>query len=161
MKKFNFNDLFILDLANNHQGSVSHGSEIIRQLGEVVAATNIRAAIKFQFRQLDTFIHPDHQVGSKAAHIPRFLDTRLSLDQYETLIELVRQHNMLTMCTPFDEESLEPIVRQGFDVIKIASCSVTDYPLLNEVAKAGKPVVISTGGATIREIDRAIARRFP
>ncbi len=156
MKKFNFNDLFILDLANNHQGSVGHGSEIIRRLGEVVAATNIRAAIKFQFRQLDTFIHPDHQVESKAAHIPRFLDTRLSLDQYETLIDLVRQNNMLTMCTPFDEESLEPIVRQGFDVIKVASCSVTDYPLLNEVAKAGKPVVISTGGATIKEIDRVV-----
>ena len=156
MKTFSFNDLFILDLANNHQGSVEHAAEIIRQLGQVVASTNVRAAIKFQFRQLNSFIHPSHQSGSKAPHIPRFLETRLPMAEYEVLVDLVRKNNMVTMCTPFDEESLAPISRLEFDVIKVASCSVTDYPLLREVAKTGKPVVISTGGATIKEIDKVV-----
>jgi len=154
MKKFNFEDLFILDLANNHQGSVEHGASIIQELGDVVARANVRAAIKFQFRQLDTFIHPSHQVGSTAAHIPRFLETRLSIDDYQKLVELAKEHDMVTMCTPFDEESLEHIARLQFDVIKIASCSLTDYPLLNEVAQAKKPVVMSTGGATTKQIDK-------
>ena len=59
MKRFDFNGLFILDLANNHQGDLDHGLNIIEELGSVTRNLGVRAAIKFQFRQLDTFIHPD------------------------------------------------------------------------------------------------------
>ena len=57
-KDFDFHDLFILDLANNHQGSVEHGLRIIQSAADVIKRRSVRAAIKFQFRQLDTFIHP-------------------------------------------------------------------------------------------------------
>jgi len=57
------------------------------------------------------------------------------------------------MCTPFDEESVPLIQQMDFDAIKVASCSVTDRPLLKEVAQAGMPVVASTGGASIQEIE--------
>jgi len=156
MKSFNFNELFILDLANNHQGDVEHGRAIIKRLGEVVRNASVRAAVKFQFRQLESFVHPDHKKGSTAPHIARFLGTKLSLSDYEVLLESVKEEGMCTMCTPFDEESLHPIEVLGFDVIKIASCSVTDYPLLREVAKVGRPVVVSTGGASIKEIDKVV-----
>ena len=59
MSNFDFNNLFVLDLANNHQGSVEHGLKIIKECGKMVRKHNIRAAMKFQFRQYDTFIHPD------------------------------------------------------------------------------------------------------
>lgn len=156
MKDFNFNDLFILDIANNHQGSVAHGKAIIEQLGEIVRKANVRAAIKFQFRQLDTFIHPEHQQGSTAPHVSRFLSTRLSVEDYSELVGIVKSQQMLSMCTPFDEESIPHIIDLEIDVVKIASCSATDYPLLKEVALAGRPVVISTGGATVEEIDRVV-----
>ena len=58
---FDFRDMFILDLANNHQGSVEHGLKIIQSTAEIVKRHSVRAAIKFQFRQLDSFIHPSHQ----------------------------------------------------------------------------------------------------
>ncbi|MGH8049024.1 MAG: hypothetical protein ACREKL_17415, partial [Chthoniobacterales bacterium] len=51
--------LFILEMANNHMGSVDHGLAIIRELHKAVGAMGIRCAIKFQYRQLDSFIHPD------------------------------------------------------------------------------------------------------
>ena len=51
MEKFNFNNLFVLDLANNHQGSVEHGLKIIKECGKVVRKHKVRAALKFQFRQ--------------------------------------------------------------------------------------------------------------
>ena len=69
MSNFDFNNLFVLDLANNHQGSVEHGLKIIKECGKVVRKHNIRAAMKFQFRQYDTFIHPDHLEGSDNIHI--------------------------------------------------------------------------------------------
>ena len=48
---FDFRDLFVLDLANNHQGSLEHGLETIRRHAEVLKKHNVRAAIKFQFRE--------------------------------------------------------------------------------------------------------------
>ena len=120
MSSFDFTNLFILDLANNHQGDLAHGAKIISETSEVVREANVRAAIKFQFRDLDSFIHPDHQTGSSAPHIPRFLGTRLSIDNYKELFKVVKENGMLAMCTPFDESSVEEIVRLGFDLIKVA-----------------------------------------
>ena len=47
MKEIDFNELFILDLANNHQGDVGHGLRIIKELGAVVRRVKVNAAIKF------------------------------------------------------------------------------------------------------------------
>ena len=47
----------------------------------MVRKHNIRAAMKFQFRQYDTFIHPEHVVDSDNKHIPRFLSTQLNKDE--------------------------------------------------------------------------------
>lgn len=157
MKEFDFRDLFVLDMANNHQGDVDHGLKIVRQMGEVARKHGVKAVMKFQFRQLESFIHPDHQIGSKAKHIDRFLSTRLDRKQYQMLLDAVREEKMYAMCTPFDEESVDVIADMGFDVIKIASCSAKDWPLLEKVASACMPVVVSTGGLEISEIDDVVS----
>ena len=77
---FDFDELFVFDLANNHQGSVEHGLKVIREVGGVANKHGGRAAFKFQFRQLDSFIHLAHREGSDNKHIPRFLSTRLDRD---------------------------------------------------------------------------------
>ena len=154
---FDFRDLFVLDLANNHQGDVDHGLEVIRRHGAVVRDHGVRAALKFQFRQLDTFIHPAHQSGSKAKHIDRFQSTRLSRDAYRQLFDEVRAQGMLTMCTPFDEDSVAIITDMGFDIIKVASCSATDWPLLEAIAQTGLPVIFSTGGLRQSQIDDLVS----
>ena len=156
MDTFKFQDLFILDIANNHQGDVSHAEKLIDELALVIETEGVYAAIKFQFRQLDTFIHPTHRHDSNSKHVDRFLSTALDENQYEHLVSIVRQHNITTMCTPFDEESVELIKNMEIEVIKIASCSVTDRPLLQAVVQAQKPVVVSTGGATINQIDSVV-----
>ena len=75
--------LFVLEMANNHQGDVEHGLDIISSLGQVIRSTRVNAAIKFQFRQLETFIHPDYVDRKDLKHIPRFLETRLAIADYE------------------------------------------------------------------------------
>ncbi|HEX7336629.1 MAG TPA: N-acetylneuraminate synthase family protein [Gemmatimonadales bacterium] len=154
---FDFRHLFVLDLANNHQGQVQHGLRIIRDTGEVIRARGVRAALKFQFRELDSFIHPAHRSGSTNKHIPRFLSTRLSRTDFITLAAEVRRQNMVTMATPFDEASVDLIGQLEIEVVKVASCSATDWPLIEKIAQCNKPVIFSTGGLSLKEIDDLVS----
>lgn len=156
-KNFDFRNLFVLDLANNHQGDVQHALNIIKAMGKVVNKHGIRGVFKFQFRQLDTFIHPKHKTGSQNKHIPRFLSTRLDQSNFKILLDAVRGEGMLSMCTPFDEPSVDIISAMNFDLIKVASCSAKDWPLLEKIATANKPVIFSTGGLQISNIDDLVS----
>lgn len=157
LASFDFSDLFVLDLANNHQGSVAHGLNIINGCADVIAKHGVKAAIKFQFRDLDTFVHVDHLTGSKNKHVPRFLSTKLSWSQFGELLAGVKARGLLSMCTPFDEPSVDRIVEMGFDIIKIASCSARDWPLLMKATGTGLPIIVSTGGLTQEEVDDVVS----
>lgn len=152
-ESFDFRDLFVFDLANNHQGSVEHALNIVREVGRVVKKHQVRGVFKFQFRQLDTFIHPSHHKKSDNKHIPRFLSTRLDRPQFQVLLDAVRAEGILAMCTPFDEESVDVITDMGFDLIKVASCSAKDWPLMEKIAEANLPIIFSTGGLQLNNID--------
>jgi len=152
-----FKDLFIFEMANNHQGDVNHGLAIIREMGKLQRKYNINAAVKFQYRQLDTFIHPDFRHDKEAKHISRFLSTELSLNDYYTMVQATREEGLVTVCTPFDEESVDIILKHGIEIIKVASCSADDWPLLQKIATAGKPVIASTGGLLMPQIDNLVS----
>jgi len=156
-ENFDFRDLFVLDLANNHQGDVQHALNIIKGMGTVIRKHGVRAVFKFQFRQLDTFVHPLHKSGSKNKHVPRFLSTRLDPPDFQILLDAVRAEGMLSMCTPFDEASVDIISAMGFDLIKVASCSAKDWPLMEKIAAANKPVIFSTGGLQLSNIDDLVS----
>lgn len=151
--------LFTFEMANNHQGSVEHGKEIIRELKKVTEKyeKDFDFAVKFQYRDLDSFIHPDYKGRMDIKNVKRFQDTRLSMEEFLELKKEVEAQGMYTMCTPFDEVSVNRIVEQEYDVIKIASCSFTDWSLLEEVAKADKPVIASAAGSSLADIDRIVS----
>lgn len=149
-----FENLFIFEMANNHQGSVQHGLDIIHALGEVSRKYQINAAVKLQYRDLDTMIHPDYINRTDVKHIPRFLSTRLTKDEFYTLVQAIREEGMHTMCTPFDEVSVDTCMDHGIEILKVASCSSTDWPLLEEIAKTRRPVILSTGGKSFSDMDK-------
>lgn len=149
--------LLILDLANNHNGSVDHGKAIIDSAAEALSDSGFPAAIKFQYRDLDTLIHPDHQGNHDLKYIKRFEETRITDDQYRELVEHSRARGFLVACTPFDEISVQKVLDHGFDIIKVASACATDWPLLTEVVKHNLPTIVSTGGLSIRDTDRVAA----
>ena len=124
---------------------------------QVVNGNGARAAFKLQFRQLATFIHPRHRTESDNKHVGRFLSTELPGVDFRTLVEETRNSGMVTMCTPFDEESVQTLVEMEIEVIKVASCSAIDWPLLETIAECNLPVVISTGGLTLKEIDEIVS----
>lgn len=147
-------DLIIFEMANSHQGSVEHGINIIKEMGKIARKYNVKAAVKLQYRNLDTFIHPDYKNRKDVPHIPRFESTRLGYEQFSQLIEAIKKEGLISMSTPFDEDGVNWCRDQGIDIIKIASCSATDWPLLEEVAKSKKTIIISLGGKTISDIDK-------
>jgi sialic acid synthase SpsE/D-lyxose ketol-isomerase len=157
MEKFDFNGLFTYDLANNHQGDFEHGLNIINAMGEITRKSGVRGALKFQFRQLETFIHPEYKQKKDVKHIPRFMETALTKEQYRQYSQAIVDNGMYTMCTPFDEESVDIILDLGIEIIKIASCSATDRPLLERIAETNRPVVVSTAGLSMSKIDRLVS----
>jgi len=149
-----FKDLFIFEMANNHQGSVEHGKSIIDSIATIVQNNNIKAAVKLQFRHYDTFIHPDMITDRNNPKVQRFLSTRLSDEEHMELCNRIREHGMQVMVTPFDERSIELTRKCNVDILKIGSPSLYDFKLLEAVASENKPVIFSSGGCDQTHIDK-------
>ena len=140
-------------MANNHMGDVAHGKLIIDQFADICTEHDINAAIKFQFRQLDTFIHRDF-IGSDLKYVKRFKETRLSKAQFGELIQHTLSKGLKTCCTAFDNESVVWLKELDISVIKVASCSIDDWPLLEQISNINKRTIISTAGADMSVLHR-------
>ena len=153
MNRTTFEDLFVLELANNHWGSLERGLRLTKDFGTVVRYNNVRAAIKLQFRDVDTFIHKDFVDRHDIRYIKKTLDTKMSKEDFGTLCEAIRRNNCIRMATPFDEASVDLCVELGIQILKVASSDIADWVLMEKIAKTKKPVIISTGGATLKDLD--------
>ncbi len=151
-----FDELFVLELANNHWGDLDRGLRIVRDFATIVRYHGMRASIKLQFRDVDQFIHRDFRGRDDIRYIKKTIDTRLSDDELARLVEEVRLNNCIRMATPFDERSVDLCVQLGIEIIKIASSDIVDWVLLEAVAKTKKPVIVSTGGASVRDMDAVV-----
>ncbi len=147
-----FDELFVLELANNHWGDVRRGLKIIREFARVVRYNGVRAAIKLQLRDVDNFIHRDFRDRTDIRYIKKTLDTQLSKEELGMLAESVRRNNCIRMATPFDEASVDLCEELGMEIIKIASSDVNDWLLIERIAKTKLPVIFSTGGSTLKNI---------
>jgi N-acetylneuraminate synthase len=151
-----FNELFVLELANNHWGKLERGLKIIDDFASVVEANGVNASIKLQFRDVDSFIHSDYRDASDVRYIKKTLDTQMPWARLRTMVQAIRNHGMLTTVTPFDEVSVDKCMEFGVDILKIASSDIRDKTLLRKIASAGKPVIASSGGADERHIDALV-----
>lgn len=149
--------LFVFDLANNHQGSLEHGLRIIREVAEVCKNFDFDFGFKFQYRNLDSFIHPEFKDRNDLKYIKRFLETRLQEDDFIALKKEAENCGFISVCTPFDERSVESAQAHGFKIIKIASASFTDWPLLERIVRTDKPIIASLAGASIDDIDKMVS----
>jgi N-acetylneuraminate synthase len=148
-----FDELFVLELANNHWGSLERGLKIITDFSRIVRFNNVRASIKLQFRDVDNFIHRDFRDRTDIRYIKKTLDTKMTEDDYATLVKAVRQGGCIPMATPFDEKSVNLCVELGIPIIKIASSDLNDWFLIEKIAETRKPVIVSTGGSSLKDID--------
>lgn len=138
--------LIVAEIGNNHEGNI----DIARRLVEEAAECGVDA-VKFQ-----TFITEKFVSSADTIRFKRLKSFELSQSDFIQLSKLAHSLNILFISTPLDLESaqfLSPIV----DAYKIASGDNNFYPLLDEVAKSGKPVIISTGASEQEQIINAVS----
>jgi sialic acid synthase SpsE len=153
MKRDVFENLFVLEMANNHWGKIDRGLKLIADFSKIVRFNNVRAAIKLQFRDVDTFIHKDYVNEGTNRYIKKTLDTKMSKADFAVLLHAIKKGGCVTMSTPFDEKSVEWCAVLGVEVLKIASSDINDWILIEAIARTKKPVIVSTGGSSLKDVD--------
>ncbi len=148
-----FEDLFVLEIANNHWGRLERGLKIISTFAQVVRFNNVRAAMKLQFRDVGAFIHKDYRDRSDIRYVKKTMDTRMKDEDYAAMIKAIRQASCVPMATPFDEHSVDLCCELGIPIIKIASSDLNDWMLIEKIATTKKPVIVSTGGSSLKDLD--------
>jgi N-acetylneuraminate synthase len=156
MKTELFNELFVLELANNHWGDLRRGLLIIRTFAKLVKKYEIKAAIKLQFRNASTLIHKNYKGRTDIRYIHRTEARILSDKAYRRMVDEIKSQGMITMSTPFDEESVDFCEKMDIDIIKIASFDLNDWPLVYKVLEKERPTIVSIGGSGINDIDRIV-----
>jgi sialic acid synthase SpsE/mannose-6-phosphate isomerase-like protein (cupin superfamily) len=155
--------LIIFEMANNHMGDIDHAYNMINEYSKILNSfkDTFDFAWKFQFRNLDTFIHPKYKNNLEHKYVKRFLETNLSKSDFIQLKNMAQSNGFITMCTAFDEISVDNIFDMNFDIIKVASCSFTDWPLLYKIietnATHNKKVILSTAGSSLTDIDSVVS----
>lgn len=151
---------FIAEAGVNHLGSLKLGERLIKEAAEAGAH-----AIKFQSykaKNLTTKDAPrfwdwEGEVKDEGSQFDSYslLDS-FGEKEHLALKKICDKHGIEFMSTPFDNEATDYLDRVGINAYKIASCDVTNHPLLKHVASKGKIVMLSTGASSIEEIKEAV-----
>lgn len=139
---------FIAEVSSNHSKDIDRALEFVD-----IAASSGCDAVKFQLFRIDKLFAPE--ILKKSEKHRKRSEWELPLDFLPILSERCKKRNIKFSCTPFyldAVEQLEPFV----DFYKIASYELLWADLLAACGKTGKPVIISTGMATLQEIDSAV-----
>jgi sialic acid synthase SpsE/mannose-6-phosphate isomerase-like protein (cupin superfamily) len=91
------------------------------------------------------------------SQIKRFTETKPPQNEFQALKDEIERLGYISMCTPFDEPSVKIMLDMNFSIFKVASCSFSDWPLMEEIVKVDKPIVISTAGAQSSDMDNMVS----
>jgi N-acetylneuraminate synthase/sialic acid synthase len=155
---FQFNPYVIAEVGQNHQGNLDTAREYVR-----IFAFEGANAIKFQTRNNRYLFAEDafkSSYASENAFAAIYGEHRealeLSLVDLAQLRDDCRKYGVDFMSTPFDEPSLEALIKLDVDILKIASFDLGNLPFINKIAKTKKPVVISVGGGDLSQIKSSV-----
>ncbi|MEA3210633.1 MAG: hypothetical protein QOE70_3690 [Chthoniobacter sp.] len=147
----------IAEAGSNHDGKLAQALRLID-----VAADAGADAVKFQSFKART-LYPNSRVttdyllsiGLKKTLYQMIEDMEMPFEWIPKLAAHCKKKKILFLSTPFDEENTDRLAPH-LAAFKIASYELNHVPLLRHVAGKGKPVILSTGAADLKEIDRAV-----
>lgn len=151
--------LIIAEAGVNHNGDIARACDLVR-----VAAEAGADMVKFQTFVADRITSAfapkaDYQkatTGSDEGQKDMIARLELTRAEHEILIEECRRHDIAFFSTGFDAESVDMLVELGIDQIKIPSGEITNLPLLRHYASKRLPIILSTGMASIGEVEAAV-----
>ena len=117
-------------------------------------------AVKFQLYRAEKLYVKDagfaEYLGTKKSIYEIIKEMELPTSWLVELKRICEKKNIIFLCTPFDETSVDVLEDIGIQAYKIASYSINHIPLLKHIARTKKPVILSTGASTVKEIQIAI-----
>lgn len=159
VSKINSSGCYIIAEAGlNHNGSI----KIAKKLIDLAAISGVDA-VKFQKRSVDSLAIRD-TLDAEDNRFPEFGKTyrqirqhlEFDIDEYREIKSYSESKGLDFLCTAFDIEAVDFLENLGVLAYKLASHSLTNIPLLEYLSKIGKPVILSTGMASLEEIDTAV-----
>ncbi len=94
-----FEELFVLELANNHWGRLDRGLKIISDFSKIVRFNNVRATIKLQLRDVDNFIHKDFKDRADIRYIKKTRDTQMSREDLAAMARAITEAGCIPSAT--------------------------------------------------------------
>lgn len=151
--------LIIAEAGVNHNGSIRLAKKLID-----IAIEARCDAIKFQTFKTENVISrfapkADYQKGttdSQETQYEMIKKLELSFEQFSELNNYCKKKNIMFLSTPFDFESIDFLLSLGISIFKIPSGEITNLPYLRKIGKLKKKIILSTGMATINEIQQAL-----
>jgi N-acetylneuraminate synthase len=151
----------IAEISANHNGSLERAIKIVE-----LAAKNGADAIKLQTYKPETltinsdrpefFINDASSIWNKRRLWDLYKEAYTPWEWHVPIFTKAREMGLACISTAFDKSSVEFLLDINVDAIKISSFELIHIPLINLVAKTGKPILMSTGMATLKEIERAV-----
>ena len=152
----------IAEMSANHNGSLERALEIVDAAAKAGAD-----AIKLQTYTADTmtldvdapgFIIDDESSLWHGRHLYELYDeAHLPWDWHEPILRRAQERGIACFSSPFDETAVDFLEDLGVPAYKIASFELIDLPLVERVARTGKPMIMSTGASELGEIADAVA----
>jgi len=149
-------------MSGNHNGDLQRALAIV----DAVAKTGAQA-LKIQTYTPDTItidvdtpafrIGDDHGLWGGRNLYQLYQEAHTPWEWHRPIFDRAREQGLLPFSSPFDPTAVAFLEDLGVEVYKIASAEIVDLPLIREVARTGKPMIISTGMATLGEIDAAVS----
>jgi sialic acid synthase len=147
----------IAEIGHNHQANVETCKEMF-QAAKYAGATSVKLQ-KRSNKDLYTQAYYDSIYNSENAYGPTYGTHREALefgkDEYQELKKYAEELGLIFFATAFDVQSADFLEELDVPCYKIASGDLTNIPLLKYVAGLGKPMIVSTGAATLEDVRRA------
>ena len=151
----------IAEMSGNHNGDLERALDIVRAAAETGAH-----AVKIQTYTADTItldvdspmfrLSADHPLWPNRRLYDLYTEAHTPWDWHEPIFALANELGMVAFSAPFDPTAVDFLKGLGVPLIKSASSEITDLPLIRAIAGSGLPTIISTGTATMGEIDAAV-----
>lgn len=148
----------IAEMSGNHNQSIDRALKIVK-----AAADSGADAIKLQTYTADTMTIPGALTIQDKNSLwygrelhDLYKEAYTPWDWHKEIFDYAKSLGLIAFSSPFDESAVDFLEDLGVEVYKVASFENTDSPLLKKIAKTGKPVIMSTGAATISDIDEGV-----
>lgn len=153
--------LFVAEISGNHNGSLSRALDLISAAKEsgadlVKIQTYTPDSITLPLETGNFIIPKTHKLWGGRSLYSIYEEAHTPLEWHEELFNHANKIGIEMFSTPFDEGAVQYLEQFSPSCYKIASIEIVDLPLIEEVARTGKPIIISTGAASISDIDQAV-----